>query len=102
MRPAGQISLAIMRAAEDLAGTVDGCPRGPTLRELAAKANVGSTAALYAVKTLAKSGALRPIARRKVPYRNKPVAEYAPAPKERPEDDDHIAVVDIFAIWARG
>lgn len=75
MRPLGEISLALLRAAQELA-TPD---KGPTLAELAAHAQVGYDAARATVPKMARHGRLRIVRTRAVAYRNKPVAEYEPA-----------------------
>lgn len=101
MRPVGEISLAIMRAASELAHVdADGAAHGPTLRELAHKACVGMRAARMSVDTLRRGGKLAPVAQRRVAYRNRPVAEYAPADTQHA--DETIDVASVFAVWAQG
>lgn len=73
MRPKGEAHLALMEAARVLA-TPD---RGATLRELAARACVGRTAARCTLNNLVRSRALVIVRTRRVAYRNRPVAEYA-------------------------
>ena len=51
--------------------------RGATLREVAARACVGLVAARHALCYLRRSAAVVIVRTRRVPYRNKPVAEYA-------------------------
>ena len=51
--------------------------RGATLREAAARACVGIKTARYTLDYLRRSGAVVIVRTRRVPYRNKPVAEYA-------------------------
>ncbi len=75
-RPAGEVSLALLRSAAQLATP----ERAPTLRELAHHAMVGVEAANVAVKNLKRSGRLVPVRLREVRHRTRPVAEYAPAP----------------------
>jgi hypothetical protein len=75
-RPAGEVSLALLRAASELATP----ERAPTMRELAHHAMVGVESANVAVKNLKRSGRLLPVRLRNVPHRTRPVAEYAPAP----------------------
>lgn len=103
MRPAGEIRQALQAAASEMA-TIDGGGQehGPTFQELAARAKVGAAAALVTVKNMTRAGALRVVNQRKVPYRNKPVAEYAPAKRENPEDEACIDVASVFSVWARG
>jgi hypothetical protein len=75
-RPAGEVSLALLRSAAQLATP----ERAPTMRELAHHAMVGVDAANVAVKNLKRSGRLVPVRLRQVRHRTRPVAEYAPAP----------------------
>lgn len=73
MRPKGDVHQALLKAVGELATP----ERGATLRELAAHACVGVTAARYTVEYLKRSGAVVIARTRRVPYRNRPVAEYA-------------------------
>jgi hypothetical protein len=75
MRPAGEIRQALIQAAHALAHS----GRGATLAELADKACVGRDAARMHVPKLKSRGHLQIVCERKVDYRNRPVAEYAPA-----------------------
>lgn len=75
-RPAGEVSLALLRSAAQLATA----ERAPTMRELAHHAMVGVEAANVAVKNLKRTGKLVPVRLRQVRHRTRPVAEYAPAP----------------------
>jgi hypothetical protein len=75
MRPVGDVRTAIARAAGELVAP----DRGPTLREMAEKACVGQASALYTIKNMCRSGELVKVRERKVDYRTRPVAEYAPA-----------------------
>jgi len=106
MRPVGEISAALLQAAQQLVTP----ERAPTLRELAHHAQVGEAAALNTVKNLTRSGKLRrardergAIRTRRVDHCNKPVAEYEPVLL----DIDHRAGegwVDLGRIvggWAR-
>lgn len=103
MRPAGEISMAILGAAAHLVREEGGQRRGPTLQELAHHACVGYEAALYSVKNLTRSGKLEPVAQRKVDYRNRPVAEYAPAlPADEIEAPPYFDVASVFTAWAQG
>ena len=74
-RPAGEVSLALLRAASELATA----ERAPTMRELAMHACVGLEAANATVKNLKRHGKLVPVRLRQVRNRTRPVAEYAPA-----------------------
>lgn len=96
MRPAGEIRAAIARAAGELA-----CPgRNPTLQELAAAACVGYAAAMHTVKNMTRSGDLVVAGERKVDYRNKPVAEYAPATAPA-AGDGFVDLGQLVAVWNR-
>ena len=75
MRPAGEIRQALIQAAHDLAHS----GRGATLAEIADRSCVGLHAARNCVKNMRRSGALQIVGERRVEYRNRPVAEYAPA-----------------------
>lgn len=75
MRPAGEVRQALLQAAADLATA----ERAPTQRELAEAAQVSYCTARYMVPWLHRAGALRIVRTRRVDYRNRPVAEYAPA-----------------------
>ena len=83
-RPAGEVSLALLRAASELATA----ERAPTMRELAHHAMVGVESANVAVKNLKRSGRLLPVRLRHVPHRTRPVAEYAPAPEQPVDQGD--------------
>lgn len=75
MRPVGEVRAALLQACAALARH----DRGPTLREMAEHACVGVAAAEMTVKNLRRAGLLRVVRTRRVTYRNRPVAEYAPA-----------------------
>lgn len=75
MRPAGDVSTALLAAAGALAR--DGS--APTVRELAEHAGVGVSAATSTVKNLSRAGKLRQARMRRVDYRARPVAEWEPA-----------------------
>jgi hypothetical protein len=75
MRPAGDVAHALLNAAAELASP----GHGGTLRELAARACVGRQVAGYMVPQLKNRGLLEVVAERAVPYRNRPIFEYAPA-----------------------
>lgn len=104
MRPAGEISMALLAAAQDLVrvDVVGGeqVLRGPTLQELAHHACVGLSAARNTVANLRRAGKLVPVTERKVDYRNRPVVEYAPAQAAK-EDEPFFDVASVFNAWAR-
>lgn len=72
MRPPGEVRQALLDAARAL--TTD--TTAPTLVELAARSQVGLTAATFTTKNMVRSGALVIVRERHVSYRNRPVAEY--------------------------
>ena len=74
MRPAGEVRLALIRAAYDIFSE----GRVATLMELAQRACVGRDAARDLVPKMKRAGVLHIVGERRVPYRNRPVAEYAP------------------------
>jgi hypothetical protein len=102
MRPPGEISVAILSAAERLAREVDGQRHGPTLQELARAAQVATRDAMNTVKNLTRSGKLEPVAERRVAYRNRPVAEYAPRQRQPEKDEGYVDVAAVFSVWAQG
>lgn len=99
MRPAGDVSLALLKACAELA-TAD---RGPTLEELAAHAQVARGAACSTLKNLVRYEHLRIPRTRKVGYRNRPVAEYelVPSPHVRDSDVGIIPLTALLATWGR-
>lgn len=79
MRHPGEVRLALGAAARELVVRSDAGVRGPTLQEMAQRATVGLAIARRTANNMTRAGDLRCITgRRKVPYRNKPVAEYLP------------------------
>jgi lauroyl/myristoyl acyltransferase len=88
MRPAGEVRLALIQAARDIVAEIGQPQRGATLAEMVARARietgqgvmqVSSREARNLVPKLKQAGVLHIVAERKVDYRNRPVAEYAPA-----------------------
>lgn len=73
MRPASDVRKALIGAVQELETEA----KGPTMRELAAKACVGYTAARRTLDNLRRAGVLEIPRGRKVHYRNAKVAEYA-------------------------
>ena len=73
MRPAGDVSKALLQAVRDLM-TAD---RGPTAREVAAAAQVGLSVAEQTLWNMRRYGKLDVPRTRRVPHCKKPVAEYA-------------------------
>jgi len=85
MRPKGEISLAMLQAAHSIKRERAASGQGPTLAELVARAQVGYKAARATVANLKRAGHLEIVGTRRVPGRNRPVAEYAPAVKAEPK-----------------
>jgi len=75
MRPLSDVARAILRTACELSAA----GRRVTLAEMAAGACVGQQAARQTVSNLKRHGHLQIVGQRRVSYRNRPVAEYAPA-----------------------
>ncbi len=86
MRPA-EIGPALVKAAEDFVREIQQMPeaertcKGATLAEIAVRACVGQPTARHLVPKLKSRGHLQIVGQRKVDYRNRPVAEYAPVPR---------------------
>jgi hypothetical protein len=105
-RPAGDVRQALLQAVQALATT----NTAPTLRELAARACVGHGAARQTVCNMVRAGLLVPVRQRRVPYRNRPVLEYAqpghlpvlpPAPSG-PQGHDFAALTQLVQRWGVG
>lgn len=94
MRHAGDARLALLKAAVELTTVT----RSPTMRELAARACVGQEAARHMVNHMKRCGLLVIVRERAVAYRNRPVAEYAPAP-EPASDAAAAALGNVFRSW---
>ena len=90
MRPAGEISKALLQAVEKTATA----ERGLTLREMADLAGVPACAARHAVGNMKRYGRLVMCGERKVPGRNRPAAEYG-LPQQQDAAND--AVMDLAA-----
>jgi hypothetical protein len=100
MRPEGEIRGALMSAAQALVHRDDdGRVHGPTLRELAERACVGYDAAMATVKNMTRAGALEVVDERAVPYRNRPVAEYAPAGSRPVSGPGYVDLGHLLAVW---
>ncbi len=102
MRPTGEIRQALLGAASELYRFEDAQLRGPTLKELADKACVGYDAARQCVSNMSRAGQLAIVHERKVDYRNRPVAEYAPADAVQAQSRDVFADLNqCMADWVR-
>lgn len=95
MRPTGEVRQALLDAA--LALTTP--ERSPTLLELAAKSQVGFMAARRTVDNMRRAGALVVVRTRKVEYRNRPVAEYAPPDRLVQLGVQRCPLREMFATW---
>lgn len=91
-RPASEVRQALLSAATDLAT----CDKAPTMREMAHRACVGLNAARDTVRNMVRSGQLHCVRERRVPYRNKPVAEYAPITQNIPSGFDFTALISTW------
>ena len=94
MRPVGEVRQALLQACMELATPT----RGPTLRELAAKACVGLDAARRTVSDMHRANQIRIVRPRRVVYRNRPVAEYAPAGTECAQDGG-ADLASVLRVW---
>lgn len=94
-RPRGEVHLALLRAVQELATP----ERGVTVREAAAHACVGLVAARSTMRNLKRYGVLEIARTRRVPYRNRPVAEYAP-PSAAPGGTAERGIDALAAAWA--
>lgn len=97
MRPAGEISLALLQAAREIAQE----GRGATMVELASRACVSRDVAMDRVKKLKNRGHLQQVGERRVEYRNRPVAEYAPADDEIQVMSGAVVLGSYLQSWAR-
>ena len=80
-RPLGEVHAALLQAVREL----ETPEQGPTLREMAHRACVGTAAATSTVKNMVRNGFLVIERTRRVTYRNKPVAEYGIPPERIPK-----------------
>lgn len=95
MRPVSDVAKALLQAACKLSAA----GRGVTLAEMAAGASVGQQAARFTVGNLRRHGHLQIVGERRVSYRNRPVAEYAPA--EPAADQSSDGLVECMSRWGR-
>lgn len=78
MRPAGEVHLALLQAAHAIRAERASTGQGATLLELVHRSQVGYKVARALVPKLSARGQLTKVGERKMPYRNRPVAEYVP------------------------
>ena len=108
MRPA-EVGPALVQAARDFARERNATSpdataqrRGATLIELAERACVGQQTARHLIPKLKSRGQLAIVGVRKVSYRNRPVAEYAPADEvEPPSENGWMNLGHCLANWTR-
>ena len=95
MRPAGEISLALLQAVGKLATT----ERGVTLREMAEWAGVSACAARHAVGNMKRYGRLVMCGERKVAGRNRPAAEYGLPRQQGAANDAVMNLSTAMRVW---
>lgn len=95
MRPAGEVRQALLQACVALVQQ----GQAPTLRELAAHACVGLAAAERTVDNMRRAGVLHSPRTRRVPYRNRPVAEYEPAQHTGVAQDAPLGLARVMTAW---
>ncbi|MDP3650925.1 MAG: hypothetical protein Q8R67_04495 [Rhodoferax sp.] len=98
-RPAGEVYLKLLQVSHSIRLERAESGQGATLRELAERGCVGFKAARLAVGRMRNRGQLDIVGWRKVDYRNRPVAEYAPMVPSLPDGADALAY--FIAGWAR-
>ncbi len=96
MRPAGKVRQALLQACAALA--VAG--QGVTLREMAHAAQVGLATARNTVSDMRRAGQIRKVGERPVDYRNRPVAEYAPAAQSVGQNKGCMSLANVLRVWA--
>jgi hypothetical protein len=100
MRPPGEIRGALFSAAQAFVKSLPDGRHGATVRELAACANVGYNAALETIRNMKRAGDLEIAGELEVPYRNRPVAEYAPRDRSRPSAGaGYVDLGHLLAVW---
>lgn len=92
MRPAGEISKALLQALANASG-------GLTLRELAAAAQVGLDAAMKTIKNMKRWGRVCVKGTRRVPGRNRPVAVYALPVTQGAANDAVMTLSAAMRVW---
>ena len=102
MRPAGEVHLAMLQAAHALRRERAQAGHGPTLAEMVARSQVGYKVARNTIANLRRHGKLEIVATRRVPGRNRPVAEYAPVdPAEPAINPGWVDLGDCLSSWNR-
>lgn len=106
MRPASDTHLALLQAAHAIRRERAASGQGATLLELVHRSQVGYKVARALVPKLTQRGNLQKVGERRVPGRNRPVFEYAPADTASalPEPDIHPGWCNLagcMADWSR-
>lgn len=113
MRPTSDIAKALLKAARSLhlprraatATKAEQPEQGATLRELMQQACISRVAAQQLIPKMKKRGDLHIVGHRRVDYRSRPVAEYAPRPllegEDNAEEDDAAKLDSCIAAWVR-
>ena len=83
-RPAGEVYLALLKAAQAIKAERAATGEGATLREIALRSCVGYAVARQKVAALKRHGHLTITGVRRVAYRNRPVAVYKPVESSSP------------------
>lgn len=101
MRPAGEVRQAVLHAVVTLATP----QRGPTLQEINAAVGsqmpVGTDTVRRYLDNIKRSGAVCIARQRRVDYRNRPVAEYAPAANDATVMQGWVDLGNCLGTWAR-
>lgn len=95
MRPAGEVSQALLQAVERL--WTPG--KGPTLREIAEAAGVGVAAASQTIKNMRRYHRLAICGERCVPGRNRPAAEYALPHQVQAANESNFGLTQALQLW---
>lgn len=95
MRPAGDPRQALLKAAADL----NTATKSATMRELITRSCVGREAAMHTVRNMKRAGLLVIVRTRRVDYRNRPVAEYAPKEGVHIPESTVAEWNAVFASW---
>lgn len=95
MRPAGEVSLALLQAVERL-WTPE---RGPTMDEVAAASGVAKEVASRTIKNMRRYGRLAICGERKVPRRNRKAAEYALPHQFQAADSAGFGLSQALQLW---
>ena len=101
MRPAGEVRQAVLNAVVTLATP----QRGPTLQEINAAVGsqmpVGTDTVRRYLDNIKRSGAVCIARQRRVDYRNRPVAEYAPAANAATVMQGWVDLGNCLGNWVR-